>query len=211
VANDWRVTITLSDPSHAGRLAVAMHDHEVEDDARRRLGGRVVVSVEGDRLFLYAGTENAAREAEQVLTQVLAHRGLQAGDTVIERWHPEEEEWQSPSVAMPQTDAEREAEHERLEQEETQQSLKTGHALWEVRIALPSHHEAVELARRLQSESRPVIRRWTLLVLGANDEDDAHAMAQEISKEAPADARVTIAEQGPLLAFVPIGPFGVWS
>jgi hypothetical protein len=188
-----------------------MHDHEVEDDARRRLGGRVVVSVEGDRLFLYAGTENAAREAEQVLTQVLAHRGLQAGDTVIERWHPEEEEWQSPSVAMPQTDAEREAEHERLEQEETQQSLKTGHALWEVRIALPSHHEAVELARRLQSESRPVIRRWTLLVLGANDEDDAHAMAQEISKEAPADARVTIAEQGPLLAFVPIGPFGVWS
>jgi hypothetical protein len=203
--------MTLSDPSHAQRLAVALHDHEVEEDARRRLGGRVVVSVEGDRLFLYAGTENAAREAETVLTQVLARHSLKAGGTVIERWHPEEEEWQSASVAMPQTEAEREAEHERLEQEETQQSLKTGHALWEVRVALPSHRETVELGRRLQSEGRSVIRRWTLLVLGTNDEDDAHALAQAIAKEAPADAKVTIAEQGPLLAFVPIGPFGVWS
>jgi len=211
VANDWRVTITLSDPSHAGRLATALNDHEVEEDAHRRLGSRVAVSAEGHRLFLYAGTENAAREAERVLTEVLARHGLKAGDTVIERWHPEEEEWQSPSVALPQTDAERAAEHERLEQEETQQSLKTGHALWEVRIELPSHHEAAELARRLQSEGRPVIRRWTLLVLGANDEDDARALAQQITKEAPADAKVTTTEQGPLLAFVPIGPFGAWS
>jgi hypothetical protein len=211
VANDWRVTITLSDPSHAGRLATALHEHEVEEDLHHRLGGRVAVSVEEDRLYLYAGTENAAREAGQVVTQVLGSHDLDARGVGIDRWHPDEEEWQNASVAMPQTEEERQAEHQRLEQEETRQSLETGHALWEVRIELPSHREAVDLARRLQSEGRPVIRRWTLLVIGANDQDDARALAQDITKEAPADARVTTAEQGPLRAFMPIGPVGIWG
>jgi hypothetical protein len=211
VANDWRVTVELSDASHAGRLAKALHEHEAETDLQHRLGRRVAVSVDDDRLFLYAGTENAAREAEQVVRQVAGHHGLDAGGITLQRWHPDEEEWESASAALPQTDEQRAAEHQRLEQEETLQSVATGHALWEVRIELPSHHEAVGMARLLQSEGRPVIRRWTLLVLGANDQDDATALAQAITKEAPADATVTTAEQGPLRAFQPIGPIGIWG
>jgi hypothetical protein len=211
VANDWRVTVTLPEESGAGRVAGAVRDHQVEEDLHLRLGSGIAVSGEGARVFLYAGSENAARQAQQVVREVLERRGLSAGEVSLDRWHPLEEEWENASAAMPQTDEERHAEHERLEQEETQESLATGLALWEVRVELPSHHEAVELARRLQSEGRRVIRRWTLVVVGANDEDDAGALRQVIAKEAPADATLSIAERGPLRPFIPFGPVGFWG
>jgi hypothetical protein len=211
VANDWRVTVTLPEESHAGLVATTLRDHEVEADLHRQLGDRVAVSVDDSRLFLYAGAEAAAQAAEQVLRGVLTRHSLDQGTVTLDHWHPDEEKWESASVALPQTEEQRQAEHERLEQEEKRESLETGYALWEVRVELPSHREAVELARRMQSEGRRVIRRWTLLVLGANDQDDASALAAAITKEAPADATVSIAEQGPLKAFLPIGPIGIWG
>jgi hypothetical protein len=167
------------------------------------------VSVEGSRLFLYAGSEDSARAAEQILSQVLVQRGLSADSVTFDRWHPVEEEWEDASLAEPRTPAERQEEHQRLEQEDTRESVASGYALWEVRAELPSHHEATELARRLRAEGRTVIRRWTLLVLGANDEDDANALAEVVKGEAPADATVSTQEIGPLLPFVGIGPLAV--
>ena len=86
---------------------------------------------------------------------------------------------------MPQTDAEREAEHEKLEAQDTADSLASGYAEWEVQIALPSHGDAVELAERLESEGIPVTRRWKHLIVGADDEDDANALATRLRDEAP--------------------------
>jgi hypothetical protein len=207
--DDWRVTVTLHDEAHVGRALQSLREHEVEDDVRRRLGHRVAVSADGQRVFLYAGNEDAAREADQVVRQVLAQRELGA-DFALERWHPVEEEWQDADVPMPQTDEERQAEHQRLEADETRESLATGHARWEVRVELPSHHDAVALAERLQAEGRPVIRRWKFLVLGANDEDDARDLAQVIKQEAPAGASVQTEEAGPLLPFAQYGPISIW-
>jgi hypothetical protein len=207
--NDWRVTVTLHDQAHAGRALKSLREHEVKDDVRRRLGHRVAVSPDGSRVFLYAGTEIAAREADRVVREVMAQRGIGA-DFAISRWHPAEEEWQDADVAMPQTDEQRQAEHERLEAEETRESLATGHALWEVRVELASHHDAAALAGRLQAEGRPVIRRWKFLVLGANDEDDANGLASVIKREAPAAASVHVEMVGPLLPFALYGPLAIW-
>lgn len=209
MANDWRVTVALHDPAHAGRALESLHEHEVEDDARRRLGHRVAVSVDGPRIFLYAGTENAAREADQVARELTKQHGLSA-DFALDRWHPIEEEWENADLAMPQTDEEREAEHQRLEEDETRESGDYGYPQWEVRIEMPSRHAAEELAERLQAEGHPVVRRWTLLVLGADDSDDADALAQVVKQEAPADAKVETAELGPLLPFTQIGPIPIW-
>jgi hypothetical protein len=209
VANDWRVTVTLQDEAHAGRVLESLHEHEVEDDARRRLGQRVAVSADGPSIFLYAGGENAAREADKVARDLVAKHGLSA-EFALDRWHPVEEEWENADVALPQTDEQRAAEHQRLEAEETRESLTTGHAQFEVRVELPSHRATVELADRLRAEGRTVIRRWTLLVLGANDEDDANALAQAIKKEAPPGATVQAQEVGPLLPFTQIGPIPIW-
>jgi hypothetical protein len=207
--DDWRVTVTLHDEAHVGRALQSLREHEVEDDVRRRLGHRVAVSADGPRVLLYAGTEDAAREADQVVRQVMAQRGLGA-DFALDRWHPVEEEWQDADVPMPQTDEQRQAEHQRLEADETRESLATGHARWEVRVELPSHHDAVALADRLQAEGRPVIRRWKFLVLGANDEDDARDLARVIKQEAPAAASVQTEEAGPLLPFAQYGPISIW-
>ncbi len=209
MANDWRVTVTLHDAAHAERVVESVREHEVGDDARRRLGGRVAVSADGPSIFLYAGSENAAREADRVARDLIAKHGLSA-DFALDRWHPAEEEWESADVALPRTEQERAAEHARLEADETAESRATGKAGFEVRVELPSHHEAVQLADRMKAEGRPVIRRWTLLVLGANDSDDANALAEAIKREAPADATVEVQELGPLVPFARLGPIPYW-
>lgn len=207
--DDWRVTVTLHDEAHVGRALQSLREHEVEDDVRARLGHRVAVSADGPRVYVYAGTEDAAREADQVVREVMAQHGLGAG-YALDRWHPAKEEWQDAAVPMPQTDEQLRAEHQRLETEQTRESLATGHARFEVRVELPTHHEAMALAERLQDEGRPVIRRWKFLVLGANDEDDARGLAAVIAQEAPADASVQVEEAGPLLPFAQYGPISIW-
>src|SRR6266536_4719179 len=207
--NDWRVTVTLHDQAHAGRALRSLREHQVEDDVRRRLGHRVAVSADGPCVFLYYDTDIAARKADRVVREVMAQRHMDA-DVAVERWHPAEQEWQDADVAMPQTDEQRQAEHQRLEEEETRESLASGHPRWEVRVELSSHHDAVALAGRLQAEGRPVIRRWKFLVLGANYEDDARELARVIKQEAPAAASVHAEEVGPLLPFARYGPISIW-
>ena len=189
MADDWRVTVTFRDDADVQQAVRSVREHEVEDDVRSRLGHRIVMSVDGSTAFLYAGTEDTAREADRVVREVLAQHQLSAEFT-LDRWHPLEEDWEDVSVPMPGTAEQRAEEHRRLMDAETQQSLAAGQAGWEVRVELPSHHQAVELAERLQAEGRPVIRRWKYLVLGATNEDDASALAEAIGQEIPSKASV---------------------
>jgi hypothetical protein len=189
VADDWRVTVAFRDEADVQRAVQSVRKHEVEGDVLSGLAHRVVMSVDGPTVFLYAGTEGTAREAERVVREVLAQQQLSAEFT-LDRWHPLEEEWEDVSVPMPDTAEQRAAEHQRLVDYETEESLAAGQAGWEVRVELPSHRQAVELAERLQAEGRPVIRRWKYLVLGANNEDDASALAEAIGQEIPGKASV---------------------
>ena len=199
--DDWRVTATLHDQAGTGRATQSVLDHEAADDVRRQLGHRVAVSADGDRLFLYAGSEVAAREADMIVRGVLAQHGL-SGDFALERWHPIEEQWEDASAGMPQTAAQRQAEHLRLEAEESRDSATSGYAEWEVRVELPSHREAAALADRLRGEGRAVIRRWKFLVIGANNEDEASELAEAIRREAPDDASIRTEMAGALVPFI---------
>ena len=200
-STDWRVTISLADPDHAERAQRSFSEREVEEDVHLRLGRNIAVGAGDEQIFLYAGTENAAREAEQVARDVLAEDGIKAEFT-LDHWHPIEEQWESPDVAMPRTEAEREAEHQRLEDSETADSLATGTAQWQARVSLSSHHEAVALAHTLEGEGRTVVRRWKFLVVGANNEDEAQELAEHIRSEAPADATVRAEPAGVRLPFI---------
>jgi hypothetical protein len=204
-SNDWRVTITLTSPDHAGRAHRSLSGHAVEADVRSRLGGGIVVGSGKHQVFLYAGSEMAALEAERVARDVLGQEGIDA-DFALHRWHPVEEEWESSEVAMPRTQAQRQAEHQRLEDEETAASMASGFAQWEARVELPSHREAVALADKLRDEGWPVVRRWKFLVVFANNEDDASAAAEQIRREAPPDATVR-AEPSPSNVGVPFMSF----
>ncbi len=200
--NDWRVTISLSDPAHVTRAKQAFAERQVEEDVHSRLGRAIAVGAGASRVFLYAGTEIAAREAERVARDVLAGLGIGA-EFALHRWHPAEEEWEDPSVALPASDTERQAEHQKLLAEETAESLATGVAQWEARVEFPSHHEAVAMAERLRGEGRTVVRRWKFLVAGATNEDEAAALADQLRREAPPGASVRAEHSGVFLPFIP--------
>lgn len=200
--NDWRVTISLAPGANARNARQLVSQAEVEEDVHRRLGRVIAVGAGGSQIFLYAGAEIAAREAEQVAARVLAENGIGA-QFALHRWHHLEERWESPDVAMPQTEPERQAEHRKLLDEETAESLATGVSQWEARVEFPSHHEAVALAERLRREGRVVVRRWRFLVVGANNEDDARELADQIRREAPPDATVRSEHSGSFLPFIP--------
>src|ERR1700677_3331486 len=87
--DDWRVCITFKDWADVRRTAEVLWGAQGTDGARRRLGNRVVVSEDRGELFLYAGSENAAREAEQLVRDVLAQHQMDA-DVTLSHWHPGE-------------------------------------------------------------------------------------------------------------------------
>jgi hypothetical protein len=196
-SNDWRVTVRLHDGGRAGHAAASVGAHQVEREVHQRLGARVVVGADGgDELFLYTHSQDAAAAAQQSVADVLASHDIQA-DYATDRWHPIAEEWEPAGAALPGTAAAADAERKELDAEETAESLAAGIALFEVRVQLPHHRDAVALAERLTAEHYPVVRRWRFLVAGANNADQAEEFAAKIRREAPAGAVVTTEEVGP--------------
>src|SRR5215210_3898219 len=111
---EWRVDVDLDDERHGFTLGERLRSLDLDDEARKRLGDRVIVSRDGPRIFLYAGNEAQAREAEQVARALIRSDELTA-DLTVTRWHPDEEAWKDAAVPLPQTDAERDAERRRHE------------------------------------------------------------------------------------------------
>jgi hypothetical protein len=200
-SDDWRVTISVSH-AQAGQAQQSFSLRQVEEDIRRQVGRGIGVGTGDAQIFLYAGTETAAGDAERIARDVLEQHGI-AAEFALQRWHPIEEQWENPDVPMPQTEDERQAEHQRLVDAETAESLATGKAQWEVRVQFGSHRQAVALARKLESEGRAVLRRWKFLMVGASNEDEARELAAQIRREVPPDAAVTVEVAGVGWAFPP--------
>src|SRR5476649_215570 len=188
MSDDWRVTATFSEHG-VGRVIERLREHVVERESRYRLGPHVAVSAEGDNVFLYADTAEAAHEAENIVRELVANEGLSA-IIKLDRWHELAEEWDDATVPLPQTDAEREAERARREQEETRDSQESGLAAWEVRVELASREDAVDFEDRLKSEGRATVRVAHFVFVGANNEDEAHELAKAIEQEAPQGSKV---------------------
>ena len=211
MADDWRVTIELDEGEHVNRILAALREREVRQELRDELGGRVAVSSDGPHLFLYADTRRAAEAGEHALEEVLEEHNLR-GTPRLDHWHPIEERWEDASVPEPQTQAAREAEHDRREAMDTAESLATGVAQWEVRVELTSHRDAEALADSLEAEGSSVTRRATYVLVGANDEDDAKQLAERITSTAPAGATVHV-EPGSGVAWqlLPNNPFAIFG
>lgn len=144
----------------------------------------VAVSHEDGHVFLYADSSEEAAQARAVVETILFEKHIE-GNVSWWRWHPEEDRWEDASLALPSTPTEHAAEHARLEELETEESEQAGFPEWEVRITLPTHHDARAFAERLAAEGIPVQRHWRHLTLGAEDEDDARALAERLRAEAP--------------------------
>jgi hypothetical protein len=200
--NDWRVTVTLHASEHAQQAMHTLRQRDVERDVQQRLGGHVVVGA-GDHheLYLYTHSGDAAAAAQQEVAAVLSQLGLDA-DFAVHRWHPVAEDWEPADVPLPDTPAALSVERQRLDAEETSDSLAKGRADFEVRAEFQSHHDAVALADRLSAEGYSVVRRWKFLVVGANNVDQAGEFAARIQQEAPAGTKISTEEVGPILPWI---------
>lgn len=207
MADDWRLTITATDDDEAGRILGALRGREVRRELRDELGGRVAVSSDGATVFLYADTRRAADAAIRVVRDVLAEEGSGA-EPRLDRWHPIEERWEDASVPLPQSEAERRAERERLDALDEATSLETGIAQWEVRIELESPARAEALADALEQEGRSVVRRSTYLLVGANDRDDAEELAGRLATRGHVHVEPSTGVAWQLL---PANPFAVFG
>lgn len=208
--DEWRVEVDLDDPEHGYKLGERLHSLDLDAEAANRLGDRIVVSRDGSRMFLYAGSESAAREAERVARELVAEDELSA-EIKLTRWHPVEEAWKDASVPLPESDRDREAEYERREAAEEREAEVEGEYDWEVRVDLPHVRDTGELARRLEDEGLDVTRRWRHLFVGAPTEERAAELGKRIEAEAPqgTEVHVQLTEGIPHPLFVLLSGVGV--
>jgi hypothetical protein len=203
VHDEYRLRVAVQNPRE---LASALHDLPPSE-----LPGweqsHLAVTHEGDHLFIYADSLELGEEAQEAVRRALARSGLE-GELTLWRWHPVEERWEDASLPLPTSDAERDAERYRLDETETAESLQAGYPEWEVRITLASHHDAQAFAAKLQAEGIPVLRRWRHLMVGANNEDEASALAERLRAEAPAGSEIVAMGSGEEPWQVVHGPAG---
>ncbi|MCW2987809.1 MAG: hypothetical protein JWM24_747 [Solirubrobacterales bacterium] len=209
--DEWRLQIDVRRERDAGSLTERLNAAELEHELSEAFHDRLIVSGDGPRVFVYAGTREQAESARDLIAKLAETHGWDL-DSELTHWHPEAERWEAPDLPLPEGDAARLAEHEELIAAERKQLAESGEPEFEVRVDLPSHREAVRFAELLRAEGLPAVRRWKYLVVGASDEDSASALATRLEGEAPAGSRVTVEGSGQIAyAERPANPFAVFG
>jgi hypothetical protein len=208
--DEWRVEVKLEEEEHGRSLGERLHALDLDDEARERLGGSVIVTRDGPFLFLYAWHEPSAREAELAVRDLMEEDGL-AGEIRLMRWHPVAEEWRPAEEPLPQTEADRAAEQRRHEQAGERERREEGDFPWEVVINLPALRRTLDFADQLEQEGLPVKRRWRYVLVGADTEEDAVELGKRLEGEAPEGSHVGIRANPKDLSHPTFAYLGSWK
>ena len=96
---EFRVEVVLGNEEHGLTFWERFRTHDLDDDARKRLGSQVTVTRDGNRMLLYTHTLEDAQEAKRAAEALVADDNLTAEYTVT-RWNPAEQDWTDPSVPV---------------------------------------------------------------------------------------------------------------
>ncbi len=209
--DDWRLQVDFHEEERIRSLLERLDARELEHDLSDAFHDRVIVSRNGDRVFLYAGTREQAESAGRLVDKLAAEHGWNV-DAELKHWHPTAEEWEDPDLPLPDDDAARAAEHAELIATERRETEERGYPEFEVRIDLPSRHDAMHFEERLRGEGLPAVGRGKYLLVGATDEDQAKAIAERIEAEAPGESHVRVeGTWQAALAEQPPNPFAIFG
>ncbi len=209
--DDWRLEVDFDDAEHIGSLVERLDARELEHELSDAFHDRVIVSRNDDLVFLYAGTREQAEAARELVLSLAQQHGWKL-EVDFKRWHPTAEEWEDPDLPLPDNDAARKAEHEALIAAERRQVEESGRPEFEVRVDLPSFHEASHFADTLRSEGLPVVHRWKFLLIGAPDEDSGKELVEKIQSQAPPGSKVSLeGTWAAAYAERPSNPFAVFG
>jgi hypothetical protein len=193
--DDWRIRIEVEEEEHATGLLDRLGgdlDKEARELADELESRRLVVSRDGDTVFVYAATRAEAEGAHAVVEAQLRAHGIEARTSQVEHWIDEEDRWDDEPVG------------ETWEEEE----LERGFAPWEVRVECASRQEANELSEQLESEGYTPERRFNYLIVGAASREDADALASRLHGEVEAGGEVVL-EAEPRNPFAIFGGLGL--
>jgi hypothetical protein len=184
--DDWRVRVDLHDHGFAHHLGETLEAEELEHDLKASFSDRVIVSLDSsdEELFLYAADRAQAEAAQRLVQRVASEHGWTL-ETELRRWHPTAEIWEDPDNPQPASAEQVETEDEIRIAGERRESAEQGYPAMEVRVTCASRRDAVELSRRLEDEGIVNIHRWSWVLIGANDEDDANTLADRLRAELP--------------------------
>jgi hypothetical protein len=205
---DWRIQVDLDDDEHGYSVSERLRALDLDDQARERLGDRVVVSRDGSQLFLYAATAEQAEEAERIVRELVAADDLTA-EISASRWHPVEQAWKDPSIPLPSTEESLEDERDRREVAEEQEAKRADSWNWHLRVELTDRGEAVTLADRLESEGLRVHRRWRYITVDLASEESAQELADRLAAMLPEGTELTVETKPPDPVFVFLGSRGL--
>jgi hypothetical protein len=197
MSDGWRVTVTFDDPAPAKRAARELSGREIEAQVRQRLDARVVVSVTDPHLYLCTVSRDGAAVAHEVIRAVLAAHRLRAS-LMTHFWDPSIDRWVNSADSVPDDTGltlppgKHRYGPARDVAIDTRVADATGLATWEVRVNLPSHHDTVTFARWLKTQGHPPVRHWRHLLVGARNQDEAHALADAIHAQAPPWAVISV-------------------
>jgi hypothetical protein len=194
VNDDWRIRIELEEEHAEGlldRLGLDLGS-EARHLADELQGRRLVVSRDGETLFVYAGSRTEAERAHDVIEAQLRDDGAEARVGRIEHWLADEDRWDDEPPQ--EFDAEQEVRDEGL-------------SPWEVRVEASSPQEAQALGDKLEAEGHGVVRRHTYVLVGAATEEEARELAKRLHGQAEASGEL-VYETLPQNPFVIFGGLG---
>jgi hypothetical protein len=189
--DDWRLQVDFRAEDARDALLYQLDARELEDDLSEAFHDRVIVSLNGTTIFLYAGDREQAERARD-LVERLTQEDEEEVDVDFRRWHPISQEWEPVDKPLPEDDAARAAEYQTRIAKERQETEEQGYPRFEVRVEFPSWDEAGEFADRLRVEGLPTVHRWRYVLVGAPDEVSAKELGERIRNEAPAEGKVTV-------------------
>ena len=202
--DEWRVEVALDKEHNGESLTDRLHELQLDGEARKLLGGHVIVTRDGRFIFIYAWHEESAQEAERVVKDIMDHEKL-VGQVRLMRWHPIAEEWKPADEPLPDDEAARLEEMREHEEEGRREAKQYGEYAWEVVIDLPHIRDTFSVADKLRDEGLPVKRRFRYLLVGAPTEDDAVKLGKRLEGEVPEGSHVGVRgnpDDMPLPSFV---------
>jgi hypothetical protein len=173
VSDDWRVTASVYGDEDLGPLARRASE----------LAPDIEVNEERWYVFAYANDEASARTARWALEEAASETGIGV-DVVVERWNPGQTEWQDPVLPV-----------EPAPEPKPWVDIDFDALRYEVRVHAPDAHRLNELRRELRTEGARFLDEGSRTVeLGAYDEEEAQAIADDLRVRAPVGSKVEIRE-----------------
>ena len=171
MSDDWRITASADGNEDLGPLARRASELAPDLD----------VNEERWSVFAYASDEASARTARWALEEAASETG-RGIDVVVERWNPGQAEWQDPLLPV-----------EPAPEPEAWADIDFDALRYEVRLHVPDARSADELRRELRAEGARFLDEGSRMVeLGAYDEEEAQAIADDLRVRAPVGSEVEI-------------------